>query len=37
VPKPLGFDPAKLKGLSERLITLHWQNNYQGSVLTGPH
>lgn len=31
-PKPLRFDPAKLTGLSERLITSHWQNNYQGSV-----
>lgn len=31
-PKPLRFDPAKLSGLSERLITSHWQNNYQGSV-----
>ncbi|MDG2002411.1 MAG: Fe-Mn family superoxide dismutase [Novosphingobium sp.] len=30
--KPLRFDPAKLTGLSERLITSHWQNNYQGSV-----
>src|SRR6187431_3214738 len=31
-PKPLRFDPTKLNGLSERLITSHWQNNYQGSV-----
>lgn len=31
-PKPLRFDPAKLIGLSERLITSHWENNYQGSV-----
>lgn len=31
-PKPLRFDPAKLTGLSEKLITSHWQNNYQGSV-----
>ena len=30
--KPLKFDPAKLPGLSEKLITSHWQNNYQGSV-----
>nr|WP_243415169.1 hypothetical protein [Altererythrobacter segetis] len=30
--KPLKFDPAKLSGLSEKLITSHWQNNYQGSV-----
>lgn len=32
MPKPLRFDPAKLTGLSERLITSHWENNYQGSV-----
>ena len=31
-PKPLGFDPAKLNGLSERLIRSHWENNYGGSV-----
>lgn len=31
-PKPLKFDAAKLEGLSEKLITSHWQNNYIGSV-----
>jgi Fe-Mn family superoxide dismutase len=31
-PKPLTFDPAKLKGLSEKLIRSHWENNYGGSV-----
>jgi Fe-Mn family superoxide dismutase len=31
-PKPLPFDPAKLKGLSENLIRSHWENNYQGAV-----
>jgi Fe-Mn family superoxide dismutase len=31
-PKPLSFDPAKLDGLSERLITSHWEKNYIGSV-----
>ncbi|WP_343617269.1 Fe-Mn family superoxide dismutase [Novosphingobium sp.] len=31
-PKPLGFDPTKLTGLSEKLIRSHWENNYQGSV-----
>lgn len=31
-PKPLPFDPAKLNGLSERLIRSHWENNYGGSV-----
>lgn len=33
-PKPLRFDPAKLDGLSERLIQSHWENNYGGSVRT---
>lgn len=31
-PKPLRFNPANLTGLSERLITSHWENNYQGAV-----
>jgi Fe-Mn family superoxide dismutase len=26
-PKPLPFDPAKLKGLSEKLVRSHWENN----------
>ena len=30
--KPLTFDPARLNGLSERLIRSHWENNYGGSV-----
>ncbi len=30
--KPLPFDPAKLKGLSEKLVTSHHQNNYAGAV-----
>ena len=33
-PKPLKFDPAKLAGLSEKLIRSHWENNYIGSVKT---
>jgi Fe-Mn family superoxide dismutase len=33
-PVPLGFDPAKLPGLSERLIRSHYDNNYIGSVRT---
>lgn len=33
-PKPLRFDPAKLNGLSEKLIRSHWENNYVGSVKT---
>jgi len=31
-PKKLPFDPAKLKGLSEKLIRSHYENNYMGSV-----
>ena len=30
--QPLPFDPSKLKGLSEKLIRSHWENNYGGSV-----
>lgn len=30
--KPLPFDPAKLRGISEKLIRSHWENNYGGSV-----
>ena len=32
VPLPLPFDPAKLRGLSERLLQSHHQNNYGGAV-----
>ena len=32
LPKPLSFDPAKLDGLSEKLVRSHWENNYGGSV-----
>src|SRR5690242_20138163 len=31
-PRPLPFDPARLKGLSERLIRSHWENNYGGAL-----
>ncbi len=30
--KPLPFDPAKLRGLSDKLLTSHHQNNYAGAV-----
>ena len=30
--KPLPFDPSKLKGLSEKMIRSHHENNYTGSV-----
>src|SRR5687768_12804276 len=31
-PRPLPFDPAKLKGISEKLIRSHHENNYSGAV-----
>jgi len=31
-PVPLAFDPAKLNGISEKLITSHHDNNYAGAV-----
>src|SRR5262245_36479887 len=30
--KPLPFDPKKLKGLSEKLLVSHHDNNYAGAV-----
>jgi Fe-Mn family superoxide dismutase len=30
--KPLPFDPKSLRGLSERLIVSHWENNYGGAL-----
>ena len=29
---PLPFDPKKLKGISEKMIVSHWENNYGGAV-----
>ncbi len=31
-PRQLPFNPARLSGLSERLIRSHWENNYCGAV-----
>lgn len=31
-PKPMPFDPAKIKGLSERILISHYENNYSGAV-----
>lgn len=31
-PRALPFDPAKLKGISEKLIRSHHENNYTGAV-----
>jgi superoxide dismutase, Fe-Mn family len=30
--RPLSCDPKRLKGLSEKLIVSHWENNYGGAV-----
>src|SRR6266545_3532544 len=30
--KPLACDPARLKGLSEKLVVSHYENNYGGAV-----
>lgn len=29
---PLPFDPAKLEGLSEKLMKSHWENNYASTI-----
>lgn len=29
---PLAFDVKSLKGISERLIQSHWENNYSGAI-----
>ena len=31
-PAPLPFDAKSLKGISEKLIQSHWENNYSGAV-----
>ena len=30
--KPLSFDPKEIKGLSEKLLVSHYENNYSGAV-----
>jgi Fe-Mn family superoxide dismutase len=30
--KPLSFDPKKIKGLSEKILVSHYENNYTGAV-----
>jgi len=30
--KPLSCDPARIKGMSERLVVSHYENNYGGAV-----
>ena len=29
---PLPFDAKKLRGISEKLITSHWENNYGAAI-----
>ncbi|MDX2142181.1 MAG: Fe-Mn family superoxide dismutase [Rhodospirillaceae bacterium] len=31
-PKPLGLDPQKIPGLSEKILVSHYENNYMGAV-----
>ena len=31
-PKPLSLDPKSIKGISEKVITSHYENNYVGAV-----
>jgi Fe-Mn family superoxide dismutase len=33
IMKPLSCDPAKMKGLSEKLIVNHYENNDGGAVI----
>ena len=30
--KPLSLDPKSIKGISERVIVSHYENNYVGAV-----
>jgi Fe-Mn family superoxide dismutase len=30
--KPMPFDPSHIKGLSEKILTSHYENNYSGAV-----
>jgi Fe-Mn family superoxide dismutase len=30
--KPMSFDPKKIKGLTEKILTSHYENNYSGAV-----
>jgi Fe-Mn family superoxide dismutase len=30
--KPLPFDPSRIKGMSEKILTSHYENNYVGAV-----
>src|SRR6202007_2454135 len=30
--KPMSFDPQEIKGLSEKILVSHYENNYTGAV-----
>src|SRR6202007_2133625 len=30
--KPMSFDPQEIKGLSEKILVSHYENNYSGAV-----
>src|SRR5215467_9500184 len=30
--KPLSCDPSRIRGMSERMIVSHYENNYRGAV-----
>lgn len=32
MPKPLSFDPKSIKGISEKVLVSHYENNYLGAV-----
>lgn len=31
-PKKMPFDPTRIKGMSEKLLVSHYENNYTGAV-----
>ena len=31
-PKPMSFDPKSIKGISEKVLVSHYENNYLGAV-----
>lgn len=32
-PKPFSLDPKNVKGISERVLVSHYENNYLGAVM----
>src|ERR1700710_2279217 len=36
-PKPMPFDPQKIKGLSEKILVSHFENNYGGAAKRVKH